>query len=284
LPGGVMKKIVVNGNVLLAIDNTSLYKRVIGDTTWVTITETSPVSIISDFDFDGNLIVLAGYNGIAESYDMGETWSVWTGYAFLWDAVFINGDTIIAASPGGVRRKLLSSSNIVNVNNGLALLWSPHGDYYGDFYTFHKAGEHIFLGGQSALYKLVTNIWFWLDVGSGAYGLADNGESLFAARNYSGIWQSMIEHLTGIQDNTTPVAHSLTIYPVPAEKTITIETSFSTSESKTLSVYNLSGQLVYESKLTDAVAVIDVEKWPQGLYFVSLASNNQIETGRFAKL
>jgi hypothetical protein len=73
LPGGAMLKMAVADDVMVAMNQTSLYKRIAGDTAWTIITEASPVSTISDFDFDGNLIVLAGSAGIAESYDLGET-------------------------------------------------------------------------------------------------------------------------------------------------------------------------------------------------------------------
>jgi hypothetical protein len=282
LPGGAILKMAVAGDVMLAMNQTSLYKRIAGDTAWTIITEASPVSTISDFDFDGNLIVLAGLDGIAESYDLGETFTVWPGYVFSWDAVMIKGDTIIAASKGGMRRKLLQTGNIANVNSGLPELWSPYGGYYGAFYTFHMAGSRVFVGAESGLYTLHANLWHWIKIGSGAYGLSSNEEMLFAARGYSGVWAASLDQLTFAPETTAP-SSSLKIYPIPARNTITVEIASASIKSKTLTVFTLSGQQIYERNVTEPNTVIDVSAWPQGLYLVRIAGANDVEVVRFVK-
>jgi hypothetical protein len=282
LPGGAILKMVVADDVMLAMNQTSLYKRIAGDTAWTILTEASPVSTISDFDFDGNLVVLLGNRGIAESYDLGETWTVWPGYVYLWDAVMIKGDTIIAASKGGMLRKLLSTGNITNVSSGLPELWSPYGGYYGAFYVFHMAGSRVFVGAESGLYTLHANLWHWIEIGSGAYGLSSNGEKLFAARGNSGVWAASLDQLTLTPETTAP-SSSLKIYPIPARNTITVEIASASIKSKTLTVFTLSGQQIYEQNITEPRTMIDVSAWPQGLYFVRIAGANDVEVVRFVK-
>ncbi|MBK7173681.1 MAG: hypothetical protein IPH84_10720 [Bacteroidales bacterium] len=104
LPGGLIHKMLFNDSIQLAVSNSQIYQRIVGSSAWTTICESSPVIGISDFDFDGNLMVVAG-NGIAESRDMGLSWTLWSDYIFEWNAVTIKGDTIIAASKGGIYRK-----------------------------------------------------------------------------------------------------------------------------------------------------------------------------------
>jgi len=103
LPNGQINKVIVKDSILLASTSNSLFIRFAGETGWTILCESSPVTGIYDFDFDGNTIVLAGYDGISESDDMGLSWNLWPpAYVFEWDAVTIKGDTIIAASKGGI--------------------------------------------------------------------------------------------------------------------------------------------------------------------------------------
>jgi hypothetical protein len=202
---------------------------------------------------------------------------------FEWDAVMIKGDTIIAASKGGMRRKLLQTGNIAKVNSGLHELWSPSGGYYGDLYTFHMAGSRVFAGAESGLYTLHANLWHWINIGSfWAHELSSNGEKLFATRGYSGIWAASLNQLTASPE-VSARSSSIRIYPIPARNTITVEIASASIRNKTLTVFSLSGQQIYEQNVTEPNTVIDVSAWPQGLYFVRIAGTNDVEVVRFVK-
>jgi hypothetical protein len=115
LPASPILKVVMHDSIYFAVDefNSTLFRRTEGEDSWSVLSANSPVGNISDIDYDGNVLVLSGYDGIAESYNHGIDWTIWNGYEFAMTSVKIKGDTIIAASKGGIFRKIISSGNIL---------------------------------------------------------------------------------------------------------------------------------------------------------------------------
>jgi len=94
---------------------------------------------------------------------------------------------------------------------------------------------------------------------------------------YEFYW-SQIE-VYGIEEET---ANKITIYPNPAEQTITISTPVSLTD-KNLSIYSVSGRLVTTVTLYKDVNTIDISDIPSGLYFVRFKTTNGLVTKRFVK-
>lgn len=279
LPSGPIHKICFKDSIQLAVGNNSIYKRIAGDTSWITICESGPVVGISDFDFDGNLIVLAG-DGIAESYDMGSSWTIWTDYIFEFDAVTIKGDTIIAASKGGIYRKLISSGSISKVSTGLIKLWNPYGyDYYGEFESYHHVGDNIFLCGETGVYKLSDDTWNWEYTGleSGTYALADNGEMLFAVTGYDGIWARPMNQLI-VNANEDPIVLStITIYPNPAKDVLNIQ--FDKNEvDANLIISDIRGNTMVSRQIQQKETTINIGSFNPGVYMIRLENNQHLLT------
>jgi hypothetical protein len=287
LPTGPMNKIILKDSILLASDNNSIYFRTSGDPAWTTLVESSPVSGIYDFDYDGNTLVLAGYDGISESNDLGLSWNIWPpAYIFEWDAVTVKGDTIIAASKGGIYRKLISTGNISKVSNGLMELWNPYGyDYYGEFEQFHRIGGYIFVCGETGVYKLSDYTWDWEPTGLEYYtfALADNGEMLFSAKGYQGIWGRPLNQLI-VNTNAAPINKSLiSIYPNPANDLITIDTQITPGNNTALTIINLQGQQLTKIRLTEPTTVLDVRAFAPGMYFAKITDGPTVKTVKFLK-
>ena len=74
---GQVHRIRAAGGILMAAGCDRVYKRAAEDTCWMMMSAQSPVSSINDLAFDGSLLLLAGYDGIAESNDLGNTWTTW---------------------------------------------------------------------------------------------------------------------------------------------------------------------------------------------------------------
>jgi len=242
---------------------------------------------ISDFDYDGNNLVLAGYDGIAESNDLGLSWNLWPpAYVFEWDAVTVKGDTIIAASKGGIYRKLISTGNISKVSNGLMELWNPYGyDYYGEFEQFHHIGEYIFVCGETGVYKLSDYTWYWefTDLGSWTYALADNHEMLFVVRGYGGIWGRPLNQLI-VHTNEAPFPKSsISLYPNPANTFVTIDTQKDPGKNAFLTIINLQGQQFNKCQLTGPHNTIDIHTLPPGVYFVKIGDDRTVKSVKFLK-
>lgn len=287
LPAGQINKIILKDSILLASNNSSVFQRIAGDTTWTTVCESSPVSGISDFDYDGNTLVLAGYDGIAESTDRGLSWNLWpSAYVFQFDAVFVKGDTIVAGSGAGIYRKLISMNNISKVCNGLEELWNPLGyDYYGEFEQFHLIGDHIFVCGETGVYKLSDYTWDWEFTGLEYWtdALASNAEMLFAAKGYQGVWGRPLNQLI-LSTNAAPVIESpISIYPNPANTIINIDTQTTPGKNTSLTIINLQGQQLIKIHLTETNTMLDVQAFPPGVYYAKLTDGATVKTLKFLK-
>jgi len=81
---------------------------------------------------------------------------------------------------------------------------------------------------------------------------------------YEFYWSQIEVH--GIDEET---ANKITIYPNPAEQTITISTPVSLTNNN-LSIYSVSGRLVTTVTLYKDVNTIDIRDIPSGLYFVKI--------------
>lgn len=286
LPNGRVDKICLKNNVLLAEGVNGIYRRNIDGNSWVMVCETSPVGGIYDFDFDDDRIVLAGYNGVAESADMGLNWSVWSDYIFEWTAVALKGDTIIAASKGGVYKKLISSGTIIKISDGLIKLWNPSGyDYYGEFEMFHFVGDNIFLCGETGVYKLSNNNWYWEHTGLTywTYALDDNGLMLFAAKGYGGIWGCSLDQLLTNTHEISVVLPSIEISPNPSCDQITITTNCLGNKNIFLSIITTNGLQLANYQITEPTTTIDVSTFSSGMYFIKITNGKLVRTKKFLK-
>jgi hypothetical protein len=287
LPAGQINKIILKDSIMLASSNSSVFQRIVGDTTWTTVCESSPVAGISDFDYDGNTLVVAGYDGIAESYDRGLSWNQWpSAYIFQFDAVIAKGDTIIAGSAAGIFHRLISMNNISKVSNGLEELWSPYEhDFYGRFEQFHLIGDHIFVCGETGVYKLSDFTWGWEFTGLEYWtdALASNAEMLFAAKGYDGIWGRPLNQLI-LSTNSAPVVKSpISIYPNPANTIINIDTQITPGKNTSLTILNLQGQQLIKIHLTETNTMLDVQAFPPGAYFAKITDATTAKTAKFLK-
>jgi hypothetical protein len=72
------------------------------------------------------------------------------------------------------------------------------------------------------------------------------------------------------------------VYPDPASTQITIETPGISSQFL-ISIFNLSGQVLLSGKLTEPLTAIDISWLPQGIYFVKLTSDDDMEVLKLIK-
>jgi hypothetical protein len=278
-------------SIMLAVNETKLFIRGLEDSSWSVLSDNVPHNYITGFDFDGNLIVVSGYNGVCESYDMGASWSLWTGLQFCLGVVVIKGDTIIHASPGGVTRKLISTGTLSIVSNGLTKLWTPPPgwDYYGTFEQFHLIGNNIFLCGETGVYKLDDNSWYWVHTGLEywTYAMADNGATLFTVQGYSGIWGRPLDELIVSAAEIQPRNTSFTIYPNPSSDIAMIVFELNGKGKIEFSLINLNGQVVKSickgelDKGTQRI-ILNCADLPEGIYLARLQSNSGIITQKLA--
>lgn len=278
LPFSVFK-IIGHDSILLAIDENTLYLRNIEDSAWSVLSDNIPQEYITDFDFDGNRIAIAGYDGACESSDMGVTWTAWSD-DFALGAVVIKGDTMIHASPGGVCRKLISTGQIANVSDGLAKLWTPPPgwDYYGTFEQFHKIGDDIFLCGETGVYLLTGNNWHWeyLGLSGWVYDLDDNGETLFAVNGYIGIYARQLDQIIVNINETHRSTDPVNVYPNPVSDILTVRSA------ETLSCITLcdnTGKILLQTDQEGSNVRLDMQNYSPGVYYLHIKT----KTGYFVR-
>lgn len=284
LPSQVYR-VIERDSILMAFSNNTLFRRGLEDSSWSVLSDNVQNGGITDFDFDGNLIVVAGNEGVCESYDMGASWSFWTNLPFTSGIIVIKGDTIIHASPGGVTRKIISTGYLTDVSSGLIKLWTPPPgwDYYGSFEQFHKVGNHIFLCGETGVYKLNDDTWYWEHTGLEywSYGLADNGATLFCVQGAWGIWGRPLDQLiVSTSENHFPNT-SLMVYPNPSSISTSIVFELNEKKEIELSLVNLNGQVVKsiykgEPEKGEHRVTLNCANLPKGIYIARLQSCNDI--------
>lgn len=278
-----IRKICFTDSVMLSISYSKVFKRIAGDSAWTTIVETSPVGTIKDIDFNMNLIAMAGSNGIAESYDWGQSWTLWPpGYVHDWDVLTIKGDTLIVAGRAGIYRKVLISGNIAQVSNGLAHLWSPYppGYYFGYFYTFHQTGDQVFVSGETGVYLLSPESWTWIIApGTSAIALTSNQELLIAAAGYNGLRARPLAELT----TTRPALalSSISVYPNPTSEFLTVEAPG--AHSAYLSVLNLSGCQVMQQPMNQGTVNLNISNLPQAMYIIKIECESDVKFMKFVR-
>lgn len=284
---GQVHRIRAAGGILMAAGCDRVYKRAAEDTCWMVMSAQSPVSSINDLAFDGSLLLLAGYDGIAESNDLGNTWTTWPHslYGFQFDAVTVKGDTILAASGGGIYRKSSASGVISQVNSGLKTLWSPYATYYGHFSQFHRVGNTLFVGGETGVYQLTGLNFHWEDTDCEGYtdALCDNGSMLIAVQGYQGIWGRRLTQLIVHTGNNVPMPLALQLFPNPTRNRLNIRFPASSPGHSVLTITALNGQQKFRQTLQGDDFLMDVSNWLPGIYFVMATNGPETFTGKFVR-
>jgi len=85
----------------------------------------------------------------------------------------------------------------------------------------------------------------------------------------------------GVNDHPQ-TANTLNIYPNPASDKITIEIP-EISHQSYLSIYNLSGQELFEQNISQAKTVIDISTLPAGIIFIKVLGDKTVQTGKIIK-
>jgi hypothetical protein len=78
--------------------------------------------------------------------------------------------------------------------------------------------------------------------------------------------------------------NSVEVYPIPVNDILTVELDKS-NEKSSISIFNVSGQLVHQNLIRGGRNIIDISHLTAGFYFYQIRLNNQeTESGKFIKL
>jgi len=84
--------------------------------------------------------------------------------------------------------------------------------------------------------------------------------------------------IVGVNNSITP---AMRLYPNPAKNKLTIELTNMPEKTSVVSIINVTGSVVYNSKLSNVTNEIDISGLQSGLYFIKIDSGNQRITHRF---
>ncbi|HSF88673.1 MAG TPA: T9SS type A sorting domain-containing protein, partial [Saprospiraceae bacterium] len=89
--------------------------------------------------------------------------------------------------------------------------------------------------------------------------------------------------------NATAFDYSLKVYPIPATETIQVEWAIDMDDATTLIIYDIRGQLMYQSNLSKPEidghrTQINVRDYVDGVYLVLLQTKQTILTSRLLKM
>ena len=76
---------------------------------------------------------------------------------------------------------------------------------------------------------------------------------------------------------------NITLYPNPVTNILTIESGTVNDGKTILSILNIQGQKLLESKMEDKITQVNIEAFKKGVYFIQLINGSSIETSKFIK-
>jgi len=87
--------------------------------------------------------------------------------------------------------------------------------------------------------------------------------------------------VTSTSTDTLVTAQVVQIYPNPVHEQLTVETNVITKQ--TLHIYNVLGEQVFETQLSQAISTVDLSNFTNGIYILRLGEGNNIYTAKIIK-
>ncbi len=153
---------------------------------------------------------------------------------------------------------------------------SPDTGYTAGYYSFLDVSSINSTndGGQTWNWDLYENSIYFTSVNF------VNDSIGFAATGGGAIYKHGI--ITGISPGLRLINPSICVYPNPATDRITVELSGETQESN-VSIFNIEGQRVITSQITESKTQVDISNLPSGVYYVRVTNERTVEVGKFVK-
>ncbi|MBR9845654.1 MAG: T9SS type A sorting domain-containing protein [Algicola sp.] len=170
-------------------------------------------------------------------------------------------------------------------SNGIVLYQSPvYVDGVDDFQNFSE--DFTINTNECYVFEITDSFGDGIccNQGIGSYTLTTlEGDTVVTGGNYgSGEISYMSNAVLSVEDYFT--SQSITAFPNPADASLTIKLSNSNTLPDSLSIYNMLGQLVMNTSVSQTSDLtIDVSHLNDGMYFIQLNKDNNSTTIQFMK-
>jgi hypothetical protein len=220
--------------------------------------------VVAKYDSSGNLLYLAQAGSDAGDYAYG--------IAVAGQTVYITGLFLGIIQFGDTTLESAGSTGPVSNDIYLATLNTETGQYI----TGNRAGGVGSDAGRAVAADAAGNVY---QVGYFAHGTVTFGPYTLVTPTTSGTSGFVGKLNFGNLSTPNFLANEINIYPNPAKGLITIGSN--SNLSGMMKIYNVTGQVVFESVMTEN---IDVSNFPSGLYFLKLADGmHSDQTLKFVK-
>lgn len=151
--------------------------------------------------------------------------------------------------------------------NGYFIVWADNdiaqAGYHANF-KLSAGGETIYL--SDAAGSILDQVTYTTQVTDTTYGRFPNGtgnfQSMFATFNAENVLVNSITTLGGD-------VIDFKAYPNPASTSFNLELTEQEAQERTVVVYDLYGQLIYENRITSNLS-IQTSEWAAGMYIISI--------------
>ncbi len=94
------------------------------------------------------------------------------------------------------------------------------------------------------------------------------------------ICQSRYYNCNNLKINSDFLNKSIFVYPLPAKQFISV---YSVFESSKAVIYSTNGMLIWEGTIKEGENIIETEKWPTGMYILSIKTEQGTLTEKITK-
>jgi hypothetical protein len=254
------------------------------------------------YDTSGNVMNIARYDG-TQWHDVGG--GLHGGFGFARCLAVYNGELYVG---GYFTQAEGNVGNKIQKWNGIS--WSDVGGglgYYGQVDALKVFNGELYAGGgfSEAGGIPVSGIakWDgmrWCSLGSqfdnrvealevfndelyigGGFWTIDGDSINYIAKWIGGSYVDTCSTPQGVSDVASE--NGISIYPNPVSDNLTIEISAFNSEKKYLSIYNVLGERMLKSQITNSKSQINVSGLARGIYIAELSSGKNIVRQKFVK-
>lgn len=237
---------VLSENVALASTASSSYYTKDGGSTWVQVTKPASVSTVAETRF----------TGVDEN-----NWYCWFNGAG-------NTDALLKTSDGG-----LTWTDII-ANVGTFNIADVRATSTGKLFAALSSGDRPKYKYSTDNGQTFTEVNINNSDTAEIEGFRQIGSTLYALVLGSNVWKIYALDLggsVGITENE--IVNQLNVFPNPANNFVTIT---NLPANSIIRLTDVSGKLIYTSKVADEQTVIGTENFGSGVYFISVESNGNV--------